>query len=251
MASVCAADRNQSSTALAPALKLVPLTLKTALGDSQRHSSVLPRKEIQYPYTESSQQLSIDIWTPSRKPPTARGSPVMTSPISSNTLSPIALSANEAITSPVQLYELSDEHRQPSTVRSPPFSQLGTTNGGPEDDTRLSTPASTKRLRTLGSFMDEFLDTIRSVNAQTPAEATQADKYPRRSKTTRRSSQTRTARIDNNNDSEGTSAILRGRRLTVTQPSQLPSEAETRPSNSPDLFALLEQENYRITLVST
>lgn len=52
-------------------------------------------------------------------------------------------------------------------------------------------------------------------------------------------------------DIVGTSPILRGRRLPVTQPSQLPSEAETRPSNSPDIFALLEQDNYRITLVSS
>lgn len=126
----------------------------------------------------------------------------MTSPISLNALSPIALSTIEAFTSPVQLYQLSDEHRQPSTVLSPPFSQLGFAVGGPEDDTRLSTPASipsTRRLRTLGSFMDEFFETIRSVNVQTPAEATQAGKYSRRSKTTRRSSQTRTACIDNNN----------------------------------------------------
>ena len=187
-----AADRNRGSAALAPALKLVPLTLKTAPGDSQRHSAVLPGKEIQYPYTESSQQLSVDIRTPSRKPSTNRESPVVTSPISSHTHSPITSDANEAVTSPVQLYEFGDELRQPFTMRSPPFSQLGTPN------TRASL-SSSKCLRTLGSFMDEFFETIRSVNAQTPAEATQADKHSRRSKTgTRRSSQIRAAYIDNN-----------------------------------------------------
>lgn len=176
-------NRKATCSPARPTLNLVPFTVKQAISNSHLES---------YPLPEFSQQVSIDVCTPSLQPPTMHASPYRADSITSQSHSDIG---NEAITSPICDPESSSHYYQTPIVPSQlaaSFAPVDSQNRATENHALdLISPDSsaplppTKPLRSLESFMDEFLDTVRTVSARrAPTQGrTNADKQPRRSKT--------------------------------------------------------------------